>query len=81
MITVKVTTEMTFDNIYEKAWGGAIRILFNVRKAGKEEELMDLLVDWAGNGQVTITNINDFLWFNDGYIYDCLGMDMEEDEE
>ena len=81
MKTVKVTTEMSFDNLMNGvAWGGAVQTLSNVEKAGKEDELMDLLADWAGVG-VTMTDLNDFLWFDDGYIYDCLGMDESEEEE
>ena len=39
---------------------------------------MDLLNEMYLN---TLTRINDFLWFDDTYIYDCLGIDTEEDEE
>lgn len=28
----------------------------------------------------TLTEINDFLRFDDAYIYDCLGIDTEEKE-
>lgn len=28
----------------------------------------------------TLTEINDFLWFDDTYIYDCLGIDTEEEK-
>lgn len=79
--TVKVTTEMTFDDLMNKAWGGAVQTLSNVEKAGKEDELMSLLADWSEvAGQVTMTGINDCLWFDDGYIYDCLGMAESEEE-
>lgn len=39
---------------------------------------MDLLSEM---NMSTLTEINDFLRFDDTYIYDCLGIDTEEEEE
>ena len=39
---------------------------------------MDLLSEM---NMSTLTEINDFLWVDDTYIYDCLGIDTEDEEE
>lgn len=81
MSTITVSTEMTFDDLMKRVWGGAVRTLSDVKKAGKENELMDLLAYWAGDDETSMTDLNDFLWFDDDYIYDYLGIAESEEEE
>ena len=70
-------TELDFYDLLEECWSGAISTLETIESNNKEEEFMDLLSVMDMN---TLTEINDFLWFDDTYIYDCLGIDTEEDE-
>ena len=77
MNTITIQKELDFYNLVEECWSGAISTLETIENNNKEEEFMDLLNEMDMN---TLTEINGFLWFYDTYIYDCLGIDPEEEE-
>lgn len=78
MNTITIQTELDFYDLLEECWNGAISTLETIENNNKEEEFMDLLNEM---GIKTLTEINDFLQIDDTYIYDCLGIDTEDDEE
>lgn len=78
MNTITIQKELDFYDLLEECWSGAIRTLETIESNNKEEEFMDLLNEMYLN---TLTEINDFLRFDDTYIYDCLGIDTEDEEE
>lgn len=81
-----VKKECDFYDIRENAWGGATFTLDTIEEKGKEQEFMDLLDELYPDG-ADETELNDFIAFEDGYIFECLGItdddedDDEEDEE
>lgn len=77
-----VKKEVDFYDIREGAWGGATFTLDTIEEKGKEQEFMDLLEELYPEG-VDETALNDFIAFDDDYIFECLGIsdDDEEDEE
>ena len=77
-ITVITETEMNFIDLLENCWSGAIDTLEYIKEHDKEEELLYLIEELDIHD---MTAINDFLWFDDEYIYECLGITEEEDEE
>lgn len=77
MNTIIIQKELDFYDLLEECWSGAISTLETIEKNNKEEEFMDLLSEM---NRSTLTEINDFLCFNDTYIFDCLGIDTEEEE-
>lgn len=77
-ITVITETDMDFMDLLENCWSGAINTLEYIREHDKEEELLQLIEEL---GLQDMTTINDFLWFDDEYIYECLGITEEDDEE
>lgn len=77
MNTITIQKELDFYDLLEECWSGAINTLETIENNNKEEEFMDLLSEMNMN---TLTEINDFLRFDDTYIYDCLGIDTEEEE-
>ena len=78
---MKIYKEMnTFEELQEMVWGGAVATLDDIVKHNKENELMELLEEIFPEG-ATETEINDFLWFDDEYIYESLGIGEEEEEE
>lgn len=77
-ITVTTETEMNFTDLLENCWSGAIDTLEYIKDHDKEEELLELISELDMHDLGTI---NDFLWFDDEYIYECLGIQEEEDEE
>ena len=76
---MKVIKELTtFTELKSMVWSGAIKTLEVIESEGKENDLMILLDEIFSNG-ATETEINDYLWFDDYYIYDELGIDYMED--
>ena len=74
-----IKKEFNFKDLKEVCWSGAALTLETIEKNGKEEELMNLL-QVIFTGIPTITEINDFLWFNDDYIFEELEIAMDEEE-
>ena len=71
MISVK--KELSFEDLKDECWSGAIDTLQKIEEEGKEDELIKLLLDIFADIP-TETEINDFLWFEDSYIYENLGI-------
>ena len=69
MISVK--KELSFEDLKHECWSGAIDTLQKIEEEGKENELMELLQEVFADIP-TETEINDFLWFEDSYIYENL---------
>ena len=74
MISVK--KELSFEDLKDECWSGAIDTLQKIEEEGKENELMELLQE-IFTDIPTETEVNDFLWFDDDYIYDQLGIEEE----
>lgn len=74
MISVK--KELGFEDLKKESWSGAVDTLQKIEEEGKEDELMELLQD-IFTDIPTETELNDFLWFDDDYIYDQLGIEEE----
>ena len=74
-----------FDWLKENCWGGAIDTLKKIEECEKEEELMDYLdlcfEDEASYGLPSLTELNDFLWFDDEMIFTELEIEEEDDED
>lgn len=83
-ITVKETHDFNFNDLMYHCWSGAIDTLKEIEKHGKEDEFMNYL--WAtfiDDEAVDMTELNDFIWFEDEQIFEDLGIyeDEEEDED
>ena len=74
MISVK--KELGFEDLKKECWSGAVDTLQKIEEEGKEDELMELLQDIFSDIP-TETELNDFLWFDDDYIYNQLGIEEE----
>ena len=80
MATVTVTNEMDFDDLMNFCWRGAVDTLKVIEDNGKQDELMFMLSDLFSEG-ATLTEINDYLWFDDDFIFADLGISDDEDDE
>ena len=80
MRTIEVKTSWDFEDLRNNCWSGAIDTLNTVYNHDKEEDLMWLIEEEFFGEIPTMTQVNDFLWFEDEYIFDALGIDEEEDE-
>ena len=63
-MTIVVKQEMSFDDLKENCWSGAISTLEAIEKAGLEDELMDYLSVFCDRIP-DITEVNDLLWFDE----------------
>ena len=75
---MKITREYNFNDLYENSWSGAIDTLDTIIKNDMENELMEHLEEIFNDQVPTETEVNDYLWFESDYIYECLGIDVEE---
>lgn len=54
----------TFDELYDLCWSGAIQRLDEIRELDLEDEFMEYLSDILSYSKgLTLTDINDFIWF------------------
>ena len=82
MATITVKTELSFDDLMKDCWSGAVDTLNTIEENDKENELMNLLNElFADDEDCTLTTINDFLWFDDKYIFECLDISEEDEDE
>ena len=75
---MKIVREYNFNDLYENSWSGAINTLDTIIKNDMENELMEHLEEIFDNQIPTETEVNDYLWFESDYIYECLGIDLED---
>lgn len=79
-ITVTTSNNMDFNDIYRNAWGGAVDTLCIISNEGKENDLKEFL-DIVYPDGVDEIELNDFLTFEDDYIFNELGINLEEEGE
>ena len=68
-----------FQELKENSWSGAISRLDEIEENGKEEEFLSLvneLISSSENGW-TDTQLNDFIWFDDEWYFEELGMEWK----
>ena len=74
-----IKQDMDFNDLMENCWSGAVDTLKTIEEYNKEDELMQLLEDIFECPD--ITRVNDYLWFSDEDIFECLGISETEEEE
>lgn len=78
---MKVVEEMvSFEEVMNSAWSGAITVCKEICRQHRTEEAMEILEMYLGDGYVTATAVNDFVWFELADIMNLYG-DNEEDAE
>lgn len=81
MRTIEVKNVLDFVDLRDECWSGAIDTLNTVYNHDKEEDLMWLIEEEFCGEIPTMTEVNDFLRFEDEYIFDRLGIDEDEEED
>lgn len=79
-----IKQEMDFNDLMNNCWSGAINTLNTINEWNKENELMEHLKDVFHSYfdiVPTMTEVNDYLWFEDKDIFEALGIPESEDEE
>ena len=80
MQTITVKKEMSFIDLFNNSWSGAIDTLKTIADNDKEEELMSLLYQ-TFEDNATETEVNDYLWFNSDEIFRLLDINEDEDSD
>lgn len=62
-----------------ESWSGATETKNKIIQAGKEQEFEELIEELFSKG-VSATELNDLLWFDDDWVYRCLGIKTEDNE-
>ena len=73
-----IAREYNFNDLYENSWAGAIDTLDIIIKNDMESELMEHLEEIFAEQIPTATEVNDYLWFESDYIFEYLGIDIED---
>lgn len=72
-----IKDDFNFEDLKKECWSGAIDTLQKIEELGLEEELIQLLEE-IFEDVPSLTKVNDFLWFDEDYILECLGVNEEE---
>ena len=59
------------------AWSGAVDTKETIIDAGKEKEF-DFLIDELYPDGLTDTQLNDLLWFEEDWLFEMLGIEIDE---
>ena len=78
---MEIKNDYSFEDLKDNCWSGAIDTLDKVEEEGKEEELMDLLEEVFEGDIPTLTEVNDYLRFEDDEIFERLEIKEGEEEE
>ena len=78
MMYVEIKKELSFEDLKRECWSGAINTLERIEKENNQEALMYLLEEIFFEKTPTMTELNDFLWFDTDFIYESLEMEEEE---
>lgn len=78
-----IQQEVTVYDLQDLLWSGGLDTWNRILEEDKEDEAMLLIEETFGFTALdtTITNINDFLWFDRDFIYKSLGITDEDEEE
>lgn len=74
---MEIKKEINFKDLKDICWSGAINTLETIEEKEKEKELMLLLENTFFEEIPTETEIKDFLWFEDDFIFKQLGIEEE----
>ena len=79
-----IKQDMDFNDLMNNCWSGAINTLKTIEEHDKEDEFMEhlesIMSEDIGNIP-TMTEINDYLWFDSDFIFESLGISETEEEE
>lgn len=74
---MKIKKNYGFYDLKDEVWEGAIDTLNKIENEGKQDELMEFLESYFVDVP-TMTEVNDLLWFENDYVFESLGMEVEE---
>lgn len=79
-----IKNDMDFSDLMENCWSGAVDTLRTIEEINKEKELMahlEEIFESYFDNVPTMTEINDYLRFEDEAIFEALGISESEEED
>ena len=77
---MEIKNDYNFDDLRNACWSGATTTLKNIAEAGLEDEFMSYLEDTFCDETPTMTQVNDFIWFEcDTWLEEQLGEQSPDD--
>lgn len=80
-----IKQDMNFNDLMNNCWSGAVDTLKTIEEHDKEDELMahlEEIFESYFDNVPTMTEVNDYLWFDSERIFEFLEIsEMEEEEE
>lgn len=73
-----IKQEVDFEFLQKNCWSGAIETLKKIEENNKEDEFIELLEELFYEDIPELIKLNDFLWFDNDYIYESLNIELEE---
>lgn len=79
---MEIKREYSFEDLKNECWGGAIDTLNEIEEKGLDYTFMDYLETAVFYDNIpTLTEVNDFLAFEDDYIRECMRPFTEDEED
>ena len=75
-----VKNDLDFNDLENECWE-CDYTLDAISENNKEEEFMNLLEEQFGGDIPTMTEVNDLIRFEDDFIFDALGIRIDDEEE
>jgi len=75
---LSIVKEISSFELRDELWSGALDTLETITQNDKLQDLMSLLEDLYPE-PVSITTINDLLWFDEDFIFERLGVELEDE--
>lgn len=75
--TIEIKRVVDFCDLYDLLWSGALDTLGKVEQEEKEDELMRLIDECFNNEAIDLVQLNDFLRFEQDFIFEQLGIKNE----
>lgn len=73
-----IKKEIDFNDLKKILWNGALDTLKIIESNNKEDEFMDLLIEIYDYNIPSDTELNDFVSFEDNYIFETLDINIED---
>lgn len=73
-----IKKEIDFNDLKKILWNGALDTLKTIENNNKEDEFMDLLIEIYDYNIPNDTELNDFVSFEDDYIFETLDINIED---
>ena len=80
-MTIQVTSELDFNDLMSQCWSGAVDTLNQIYDNNMEDAFMDLLNDSFACMSPTLTEVNDYIWFESDEIFEYLGISEDDEDE